>query len=325
MRWLAIFALFVSVPVCSVPVVGSDPGPELSQAAVTSTLDHTPQPIRYWLPEGHAPAPLLVSLHSWSADLTQDHSEWVKEAVSRGWAFVEPNFRGVNNHPQACGSPLARQDILDAIDWIQKQRVIDTDRVYLAGISGGGHMTMLMVAWHPERFSAASAWVGISDLTEWHQFHTREGKPTKYAEMLEKCCGGIPGANAAVDLEYYRRSPLPFLKYAAHVPLDLAAGVTDGKTGSVPIHHSINAFNVIARELKAQPISEAETQQLWTEGHLTAPQNGDEGLDPEFGRKLYLRRTAGASRMTIFEGGHEGLPQAACAWLARQKRSTSGK
>ncbi len=80
--------------------------------------------------------------------------------MSRGWAFVEPNFRGVNDHPEACGSALARQDILDSIDWIQTQRPIDSQRIYLAGISGGGHMTMLMVAWHPDRFSAASAWVG---------------------------------------------------------------------------------------------------------------------------------------------------------------------
>lgn len=317
MRLLLIFSLCLTTS-----IYAADTPPSLTQVTIPSSLDQSLQPLRYWVPPGDRPAPLLVSLHSWSADLQQDHSEWLKEAVSRGWAFLEPNFRGVNDHPEACGSALARQDILDSIDWIQKQRPIDSQRIYLAGISGGGHMTMLMVAWHPDRFSAASAWVGISGLAQWHAFHTRDGKPSKYAEMMQKCCGGAPGTSAAVDLEYHRRSPLPFLKYAANVPLDLNAGVTDGKTGSVPIHHTINAFNIIARELKADPVSDAETEQLWTAGHLTSPRPGDEGLDPEFGRKLFLRRTAGPSRVTIFDGGHEGLPHPACQWLSKQQRET---
>ncbi len=150
--------------------------------------------------------------------------------------------------------------------------------------------------------------------------------------MMQKCCGGAPGTSAAVDLEYHRRSPLPFLKYAADVPLDLNAGVTDGKTGSVPIHHTINAFNIIAREQKADPVSDAETEQLWSAGHLTAPAPGDEGLDEGYGRKLFLRRTAGPSRVTIFDGGHEGLPHppasgspSSSATLARSRiRQNSG-
>ena len=78
----------------------------------------------------------------------QDHSEWLREAVNRQWVFIEPNFRGVNDHSEACGSTLARQDVLDAIDWALELGIADRERIYLAGVSGGGHMTMMMAAFH---------------------------------------------------------------------------------------------------------------------------------------------------------------------------------
>jgi hypothetical protein len=33
-----------------------------------------------------------------------------------------------------------------------------------------------------------------------------------------------------------------------------------------------------------------------------------------------LRRFAGKARVTIFEGGHESIPEAAIAWLEQHKR-----
>ena len=40
-------------------------------------------------------------------------------------------------------------------------------------------MTMLMAARYPERWKAASAWVGISDLISWHGRH----RGSKYGNM----------------------------------------------------------------------------------------------------------------------------------------------
>ncbi|RLS57281.1 MAG: prolyl oligopeptidase [Planctomycetota bacterium] len=300
-----------------------EPLPALEQVTIYSPLDQAPQPVRYWLPPDENAVPLLVSLHSWSADVTQDHADWQREAVARKWAFLQPNFRGINDHPEACGSPLARQDVLDAVDWMIQQRAIDPRRIYLAGVSGGGHMTMLMVAYHPERFSAASAWVGISDLAEWHAFHNHEGTLGKYAQLMNQCCGGAPRQSATIDLEYYRRSPIHFLQYAAAMPIDLNAGVTDGKTGSVPIHQTLRAFNVLAAANHSPLVTELEMEELWADGRLKRPRAEDEAEDLSMDRNLYLRRQAGPSRVTIFDGGHEGLAHPACEWLSRQERATT--
>lgn len=298
--------------------------PSLTEVHIESTIDQTPQPSLYWAPERARTesTPLLVFLHSWSGDYTQDRSPWLQEGVDREWLFIQPNFRGRNDHPEACGSDLARQDILDAVDWMSAQFLVDASRIYLAGASGGGHMSLLMAGRHPERFSAVSAWVGITDLADWYRFHTKDGEPQNYARMIAACCGGAPGDSEEVDREYRERSPIHWLENVGDLRLDINAGVTDGKTGSVPIHHSLRAFNVIAEAGGHPVIGEAEMEELWRDERLASPRESDVAEDLTYGREIRLRRSAGATRVTLFDGGHEGLPRAACAWLAAQSRLT---
>lgn len=298
--------------------------PPLIASKVPGSADDHQQPVRYWAPESAKTkaTPMLVLLHTWSGDVNQKHDDWHSEAMRRGWLYLQPNFRGVNKTPQACGSKLARQDILDAIDFMHREFKVDKSRVYLAGVSGGGHMTMLMEGHHPERFSAASAWVGISDIAEWYRFHTKDGKPDNYAQNILDSLGGPPGENAARDADYRDRSPLHCLHRATEVPLDIAAGVFDGHKGSVPISHSLLAFNVVAKANGTPPVSDAELSRLAKAGKEPKPESVDQVVDETYGRDIILRRTSKQTRVTIFVGGHEGLPNAACSWLDLQTRQT---
>ncbi len=297
---------------------------DLTEIAIASSADGTEQPSLYLAPKSplNESVPLLVYLHSWSTDYHQDNTDWLREAAARGWLFIQPNFRGQNDTPQACGSKLARQDILDAVEWMQSKYPVDSRRIYLAGTSGGGHMTMLMAGHHPDRFSAASAWVGIGDIAEWYRFHVKEGQPDKYADDIVKSLGGPPGTSDEIDAEYRDRSPQFHIRRAVGLPLDIAAGVTDGHTGSVPIQHSLLVFNELAKVQKLPLVSAREIDELWTNQKLTTPGKSDQGIDPTYEREIFLRRTAGKCRVTIFDGGHEGLPHAACEWLSHQQRET---
>jgi dipeptidyl aminopeptidase/acylaminoacyl peptidase len=284
---------------------------------VISSIDGSLQHSYLILPSGFiaqaSPIPLVVVLHSWSNDLEQRLPDWEAEAEARGWLYLFPNFRGGNDKPEACGSALAQTDILDAILWVKRHYPVDPHRVYLGGISGGGHMTMLMVGCHPETWTAASAWVGISDLREWYQTHATG----RYGGMMRQCMGGPPGVSTEVDEEYRNRSPLTFLAKGAQVPLDLAAGCKDGHQGSVPISHSLNAFNELARVIDSGNLISLEeiNQLLRLNGRLENPASTDTVADASFGREILLRRTVGPSRVTIFEGGHEGIASAAFAWF----------
>lgn len=266
---------------------------------------------------------MLVFLHSWSGDLRQKNVQWQAQAMRRGWIYLHPNFRGVNSTPQACGSKFARQDILDAIEAMQAKYNVDPDRIYLAGSSGGGHMAMLMAGHHPDRFSAVSSWVGISDLAQWYRFHLKDDVPQRYARMILDCLGGAPGTSAEIDRQYRERSPRFHLQHATDVPIDIYSGVNDGHTGSVPIHHSLDAFNVIATANGDAPVTAEEISQLTQERRLKAPSESDLKAEPAIGRAIQLRRRSGQARVTIFEGGHESLVEPACHWLAQQVRATT--
>ncbi len=286
--------------------------------SVTSSIDEIEQPCYLILPEGFKkdgpPIPLLVCLHTWSGNVEQRQKDTEAECTKRGWLFLFPNFRGANKTPDACGSVKAQQDILDAVDWVLEHYPVDEKRVYLTGTSGGGHMSMLMAGRYPDRWTAVSAWVGISDLTAWHAKHVETG----YGKMIRASCGGAPGESDKIDQEYRNRSPLTWLHQAVDVPLDLAAGVHDGHKGSVPIRHSLEAFNVVAKAMGKPVISEEEIVQLSRpDGRLDKPKPGDNVADAAFSRAIYLRRTAGKARVTIFEGGHEGIAPAALDWLSR--------
>ena len=174
----------------------------------------------------------------------------------------------------------------------------------------------MMVGRHPKVWAAASAWVGISDLAAWYRRHSAEDD--RYGQMMLKVCGGRPGESEAINREYRKRSPLTYLHQATGVPFDIAAGVHDGYTGSVPVRHSLDAFNAIAKADGSTVITEDEIQQISRpNGRLDSPQSSDQVEDASFGRKIHMRRHAKHARVTIFEGGHEGIATAAIAWLEK--------
>jgi dipeptidyl aminopeptidase/acylaminoacyl peptidase len=319
--------LLIAVVALSTPAVVSAQAvkdlPKLSRVDVKSSLDGEQQSVLYWVPNKarKEATPLFVFLHSWSGDYSQDNSKWHAQAVKRGWIYLHPNFRGVNQTPKACGSRWARQDILDAVDFATKKFNVDPKRIYLAGTSGGGHMAMLMAGHHPDRFSAVSAWVGISHLSTWYDFHLKDGKPQRYARMIVASLGGVPGSSSLIDADYKDRSPIYHLHRAADLPFLISAGIDDGHTGSVPIVHSLSAFNAIAKARHLEVISGAEIASLSKRWPFEAVSRLESEELPPFGRDIVFLRNAGSASVVIFEGGHEGLPAPACAWLALQSRA----
>jgi poly(3-hydroxybutyrate) depolymerase len=260
--------------------------------------------------------PIVVALHTWSANLEQRdmYGELEREAQARGWLYLFPDFRGVNDHPLACGSDAACRDVMDALDWTAGHFPLDTGRVYLAGMSGGGYMAMLVASRFPERWTAVSAWVGISDLVSWYGMHADR----QYGRDMRHCFGGAPQERPEVRAQYESRSPLGRLAAAKDVSFDFAAGRDDGHgVNPVPVSQTLAAFNAVAAAAGAVAVSEGEIRQLSAYGGtLDHPQPSDTAHDPLFARRIFLRRFAGNSRVTIFDGGHEWIPRAVAEWLA---------
>lgn len=328
MRVACFFIALGAIAACA------DPGPavpdiisvESRQTVSIPRVDGTAQPAVVMIPAGTdlrgVPRPLLVSLHGWGGDVTWRDLEMERAAMEAGWIYLWPDFRGPNFNTKACGSELAQYDILEAVSWAETHLPVDPRRVYLTGTSGGGHMALLMAGRTPSVWAAVSAWASITDLAQWYQDDT-----LGYRMHLEACTGGAPGSSSAVDAQYRARSPVTWLAAAAGLPVDIAAGIRDGhpdstNAGTVPINQSLIAFNVLARATNAAEITPAEMNQLMASplARLSAPKASDLVTDPSFGREIVLRRAAGRSRVTIFEGGHEGIAGAAIAWLRQFHR-----
>ena len=291
--------------------------PGRHRVQITSTADGSPQPSYLILPPGYdstgSEVPVVVSLHTWSFDVEQRHED-LEEAVSeRGWIYLFPNFRGRYDNVEACASDIAKRDVIDALDWVLDHYRVDRNRIYLTGMSGGGFMTLAMVVSFPDRWTAASAWVPMTDLRAWYDFHAGD----QFGEMTRQCIGGNPATDPSAVAEMERRSPLGQLGQAKDLALDIAAGRFDGHVGSpVPVWHSLASFNAIAEALGEPQVTAQEIAELSRhEPRLDSPKESDLVTDLSFGREIFLRRRAGKARVTIFEGAHEQIASAAMAWF----------
>ncbi|NBS60198.1 MAG: alpha/beta fold hydrolase [Betaproteobacteria bacterium] len=287
---------------------------------VRSSKDGSIQKVAYWRPESAAhdikgaSVPLIVFLHSWSGGFEQG-PPWIAQAKKMGWVLVAPDFRGPNSRPEACASDLASQDILDAVEFARHDARVDNSRIYLVGGSGGGHMALVMAERAPDLWAGVSAWVPISDLAAWHA--ESSVRKNSYAKMLEKSCGGPP--SPATEVEYRHRSPLFALTAAKGVPLDINTGIHDGHTGSVPVSHSLRAFNVLAAPDKQ--ISPEDIDFMVREQKIPSSLALEQQNDPERQKAVLFRRSSGNARVTVFEGGHESESTSAMLWLSRQRKS----
>ena len=291
---------------------------------VKSTLDGTDQPCHFWAPEkaSSEAVPLIVGLHTWSHDYTLlSPYRTVRDfAKKSGWAFVGPNFRGPNNKPQGCGSDLAVQDIVDAVNYAKGRVKIDDSRVYIIGGSGGGHMTLLMLGRHPEIFAAGAAFCPITDIARWHgeSLEKHPGRGAGYARMMTAACGGTPREKPE---EYRHRSPLTWLDRArkAKVPAYICTGIHDGWKGSVPVGHAFRGFNALAAE--KDRVSEEDIAYFEANQAVPAALVGN-WEDPFYSKsnRIHFRRTSDLARLTIFEGGHGGNFLAGFDFLSRQRK-----
>lgn len=209
---------------------------------IRSTIDGSMQPSLYFHTEGEEPRPLLVGLHTWSHNRTNQIQYLLKFAEEQNFNMLLPEFRGPNlmsnpNKEQTCGSLLAKQDIKDAIDFIKATKRIDSTNIFLVGLSGGGHMAMLMAGFCPEYFRAIAAFAPISDLERW------KSEAPSYAPHVDYCCNADPE-------EMLKRSPINYFDMIARANMKIFHGRIDEV---VPFAQSLDFFNeMLLRHPKAR-------------------------------------------------------------------------
>lgn len=308
----------------------------IEEVMIPASLEPRSYPARLWVPDnedgGGEGSALVVVLHTWSGNYKQDQFSGgptpgilsvLNACEERGWHMVMPDFGGPNIRPEACASPEAIQNVIDTVHFMKSRYTIHPDRVFLFGVSGGGHMALMMAGKYPHLWSGVSAWVPISDLAQWHGECVQSGR--KYAQHLEAVTGGVPGESEKIDQQYRERSPIHFLSNPelADLPLEINAGIRDGHDGSVPVSHTLKAFNTIARATGHSTMCFTPNQiQIITDTASVPESLVFQQAQPEWrSRDILVFRKAGATSVCLFNGGHEGDIPAAFHFFDRSPAS----
>jgi pimeloyl-ACP methyl ester carboxylesterase len=290
----------------------------LKKDSISCSLDGNVQVFYYYKSPAPKPRPLVVQLHSWSYsanDLQTIGLDTIAE--NRGYNYIFPNFRGVNNHAKACCSEFVIADIDEAIDWALKNLNVDKNRIYMVGYSGGGLATLAMFQKSRHKIRAFSSWAPISDLEVWYQ-QSLERK-NRYANDIIRCLG-----TGSFDAQKAReRSPLAMqtpVRKRKKSTVQIFAGIHDGYSSNapVPISHSINFYNKLLADYHVKDTTKFVNRydsgtMVKTQSIATSNPNNKIG-----DRVIHFQKSAKNIMLTVFEGGHDMLSRQALEYIEQK-------
>lgn len=173
----------------------------------------------------NAPTIMLVHGGPWDRD-TWGFKPVVQLLANRGYAVIQPNFRGSIGYGKTYWNAGDREwagkmqtDLLDAKDWAVHQGYSDPKKFCIMGGSYGGYATLVAVTFTPDVFTCGIDMVGPSNLVT--LLRTIPPYWASMKAMYERRVGSLK------DEDFLRsRSPL-FKADRIRVPLLIAQGAND--------------------------------------------------------------------------------------------------
>jgi len=122
--------------------------------------------------DSQEPAPAVVLPHGGPKDRDDIRFSYlVQFLVSRGYAVLQPNFRGSTGYGRKYMEAGIRQwggrmqdDVTDGAKWLIEQGIADPERTCIVGWSYGGYSAMMGAIKTPELYTCAASINGVMDL-----------------------------------------------------------------------------------------------------------------------------------------------------------------
>ena len=199
------------------------------QATSYKARDGLDIPAYLTLPVGREPKnlPLILLPHGgpYARDsLTFD--PWVQFLANRGYAVLQPNFRGsagygkdflTKGFGQWGGS--MQDDLTDGVNWLISEGIADPKRICIFGASYGGYAALMGAIKTPDLFRCAISYAGVTDVDEMMSYDRTQMLPARYRNWRNRVQG-----EAKVDLRDV--SPVNRAKEVT-IPVLLAHGTDD--------------------------------------------------------------------------------------------------
>jgi dipeptidyl aminopeptidase/acylaminoacyl peptidase len=124
--------------------------------------------------------PMVVLIHGgpWVRGSTWGWDNESQFLASRGYAVLEPSFRGTSGlgykHYEASFKQWGlsmQDDIADGAKWAIDKGYADAGRICLAGASYGGYATLMGLIKDPALFKCGVNWVGVTDIELMYKGH----------------------------------------------------------------------------------------------------------------------------------------------------------
>lgn len=122
---------------------------------------------------------------------------WVQYLASKGYAVLQPNFRGstgfgrkfVEAGTGAWGRGM-QDDIDDGVKWLAQRGTVDPKRVCIMGASFGGYAAMWAAVRNPEIYRCAISFAGISDVSRMLSYDRKSfSAPRYFSDWRERVQG----------------------------------------------------------------------------------------------------------------------------------------
>ncbi|WP_269515110.1 alpha/beta hydrolase family protein [Brevundimonas subvibrioides] len=158
--------------------------------------------------------PLVVLPHGGPAVRDELQFDWWAQALaSRGYAVLQPNFRGSSGlgqaHLEAGYGEWGRKmqtDLSDGVRYLATQGVIDPARVCIVGASYGGYAALAGATLDPGIYRCAVSVAGVSDLRA--MLRWTEDRMGQNANAANRYWNRFMGARNASDQSLDARSPV---------------------------------------------------------------------------------------------------------------------
>ena len=216
------------------------------------------------------PGPMVLLVHDgpWTRDSPDFNSvhQWL---ANRGYNVLSVNFRGstglgkkIANEGDGEWADKMQNDLLDAIEWANNERISNELRIAICGAGYGGYAALIGACLTPDRFACAIDLGGMSNLLAFAESIPEYWKPSMPGLKVRL---GADGSSEAGRKFLASRSPLSYVG-RIKCPLLIAHGVNDVR---VPVAQS-DEF-VAALQQRKRPVTYVTYKD---EGHtFRRPQN----------------------------------------------------
>lgn len=209
--------------------------------------------------------PLVVMPHGGpEAHDTMTFHYRAQAIASRGYAVLQPNFRGSTGYGDAFREAgygewgrKMQTDLSDGVRWLAQQGIVDPKRVCIVGGSYGGYAALAGVTLDPGVYRCAVSWAGVSDL---RRMLRDEARDTGYNDNPAlRYWSRFMGADGFGDNSLDDRSPA-FLAARAEAPILLLHGRDDHV---VPIVQSRVMADALRKAGKPHEFIEMNGEDHW--------------------------------------------------------------